>query len=103
MSQNEIVRKNISAVLGMQRKAKELRTLQDRIADAITQFAGSMAFVYLHVFWFGFWILLNVGLIHIPHVSEFDKFPFSLLTMVVSLEAIFLSTFVLVSQNRQSE
>jgi uncharacterized membrane protein len=103
MSQSEIMRKNISAVMSMQRKVKESRTLQDRIADTMTNFAGSMAFVYLHAVWFGLWILLNVGLIHLPHVSEFDKFPFSLLTMVVSLEAIFLSTFVLVSQNRQSE
>lgn len=100
ISQNEIVRKNTAAIADMQRKITEARTLGGRISDGITDFTGSMAFVYVHVIWFAAWILLNVGLIHIPRVSEFDKFPFSLLTMIVSLEAIFLSTFVLISQNR---
>jgi uncharacterized membrane protein len=64
--------------------AKERQgSLQNRVADRITQFAGSMAFVYLHVLWFVAWITLRV-----------EKFPFGLLTMIVSLEAIFLSTFV---------
>jgi uncharacterized membrane protein len=72
---------------------------QDRAADAITAFAGSLRFVYIHTVWFGVWILLNVGLL--GRSSEFDKFPFGLLTMVVSLEAIFLATFVMVTQNRQ--
>jgi uncharacterized membrane protein len=67
-------------------------SLQNRVADGITRFAGSMAFVYLHVIWFVLWILLRV-----------EKFPFGLLTMIVSLEAIFLSTFVLISQNRADE
>jgi uncharacterized membrane protein len=74
---------------------------QDRIADKVTSFAGSLNFVYIHSVWFGVWILLNVGLVGAG--LEFDKFPFGLLTMIVSLEAIFLSTFVMVSQNRQSE
>ncbi|MDT4897218.1 MAG: hypothetical protein QOH25_2295 [Acidobacteriota bacterium] len=100
ISQSEIVRKNTAAIAEMQRKITEARSLGGRVADGITDFTGSMAFVYVHVIWFAVWILLNVGLIHIPRVSEFDKFPFSLLTMIVSLEAIFLSTFVLISQNR---
>jgi uncharacterized membrane protein len=100
ITQSEIVRKNTAAIAQMQRKVTEARTIGGRIADGITDFTGSMLFVYVHVVWFAVWILLNVGLIHIPHVSEFDKFPFSLLTMIVSLEAIFLSTFVLISQNR---
>ena len=62
---------------------------QNRAADAITAFAGSMAFVYIHLVWFGCWIGFGV-----------EKYPFGLLTMIVSLEAIFLSTFVLISQNR---
>jgi uncharacterized membrane protein len=62
---------------------------QDRIADVITRFAGSMAFVYIHVLWFGSWIAFGV-----------EDYPFGLLTMIVSLEAIFLSTFVMISQNR---
>ena len=62
---------------------------QNRLADAITAFSGSMAFVYLHIVWFSCWIGFGV-----------EKYPFGLLTMIVSLEAIFLSTFVLISQNR---
>jgi uncharacterized membrane protein len=62
---------------------------QNRIADRITAFAGSMTFVYIHIVWFGCWIGFGV-----------EKYPFGLLTMIVSLEAIFLSTFVMVSQNR---
>ena len=65
------------------------RNVQNRIADAITTFAGSMMFVYVHIVWFGLWIGLGV-----------EKYPFGLLTMIVSLEAIFLSTFVMISQNR---
>jgi uncharacterized membrane protein len=62
---------------------------QNRLADLITAFAGSMAFVYLHIIWFGCWIGFGV-----------ESYPYGLLTMIVSLEAIFLSTFVMISQNR---
>jgi uncharacterized membrane protein len=68
-------------------------SLQNRIADKITTFAGSMSFVYLHVVWFVVWILFGT-------LIGFDSYPFGLLTMIVSLEAIFLSTFVMISQNR---
>ena len=71
----------------------------NRTADKITTFAGSMRFVYIHIAWFGVWIALNVGLAGLGW--EFDRYPFGLLTMVVSLEAIFLATFVMISQNRQ--
>jgi uncharacterized membrane protein len=64
-------------------------SVQNRIADRITDFAGSMWFVYIHIVWFGSWIGFGV-----------EKYPFGLLTMIVSLEAIFLSTFVMISQNR---
>jgi len=77
-----------------------MRRVQDRTADTITSVAGSMRFVYIHIIWFGVWIGLNIGLAGFNH--EFDKFPFGLLTMIVSLEAIFLSTFVMISQNRQA-
>ncbi|HZH90070.1 MAG TPA: DUF1003 domain-containing protein [Pyrinomonadaceae bacterium] len=102
ISQNEIIRKNIAAISEMQRKDVATRKPQERVSDSITRFSGSTIFVYLHVVWFGLWILLNVNLIRIPLITEFDPFPFGLLTMVVSLEAIFLSTFVLISQNRMS-
>jgi uncharacterized membrane protein len=62
---------------------------QNRVADRITDFAGSMMFVYLHIIWFGSWIVFGV-----------EGYPYGLLTMIVSLEAIFLSTFVMISQNR---
>lgn len=73
------------------------RSMRDRIADRITAVSGSVRFVWVHVAWFGLWIALNVGLLA---VDAFDPFPFGLLTLIVSLEAIFLSTFVLLSQNR---
>src|SRR5690348_1692378 len=65
------------------------QSFQNRLADRITAFAGSMAFVYIHLVWFGCWIAFGV-----------ERYPYGLLTMIVSLEAIFLSTFVLISQNR---
>ena len=77
-----------------------LQKTQDKAADTVTSFAGSLNFVYLHSVWFGVWVLINIGLI--GTALEFDKYPFGLLTMIVSLEAIFLSTFVMVSQNRQA-
>jgi uncharacterized membrane protein len=80
---------------------RSLLDAQDLVAEKITGFAGSLKFVYIHAAWFGAWIALNVGLAGINH--EFDKFPFGLLTMIVSLEAIFLATFVMVTQNRQAE
>ena len=70
--------------------------LQDRAADQITAFSGSMGFVYIHVAWFAVWCIGNLIW------WRFDPFPFGLLTLIVSLEAIFLSTFVLLSQNRES-
>ena len=80
--------------------ASMMRRVQDHTADGVTAFAGSMRFVYIHIIWFGLWITINVGLAGVDH--EFDKFPFGLLTMIVSLEAIFLATFVMISQNRQA-
>jgi uncharacterized membrane protein len=74
----------------LRRHAEErARSVQNRIADQITAFAGSMWFVYIHILWFGLWIGLGA-----------EKYPYGLLTMIVSLEAIFLSTFVMISQNR---
>jgi uncharacterized membrane protein len=75
-----------------------IKTAQDITADRITGFAGSMTFVYIHAIWFVVWIAVNIGLVGVG--LAFDKFPFGLLTMIVSLEAIFLSTFVMISQNR---
>lgn len=73
--------------------AKERRAkFENRLADTITRFAGSMDFVYLSIVWYGLWIAIPL-----------EEYPFGLLTMIVSLEAIFLSTFILISQNRADE
>jgi uncharacterized membrane protein len=79
---------------------RKIRSEQNRLTDAITNFAGSMSFVYVHTVWFGVWVAINLGLLGAS--LAFDRFPFGLLTMIVSLEAIFLSTFVMISQNRQA-
>jgi uncharacterized membrane protein len=84
-------------------EVEERATVVQRVADWLAWFSGSILFLVLHALWFGIWIVLNVGLVHIPGLSGFDPFPFGLLTMIVSLEAIFLSTFVLISQSRQVE
>ena len=76
----------------LQHAQQRAQSTENRIADAITRFAGSMQFVYLHVIWFAAWIGFRV-----------EHYPFGLLTMIVSLEAIFLSTFVMISQNRADE
>jgi uncharacterized membrane protein len=97
---SKVIEKNIRTIIHLRTKAANERSLQDRIADAITSFSGRMIFAYVHIVWFGVWILLNTG--HFG-VKVFDPFPYGLLTMIVSLEAIFLSTFVLISQNRLGE
>ncbi len=92
-----VIDRNIQTIIALRQKASDDRGLQDRIADAITAFSGRMLFIYVHVVWFGAWILLNTGR---AGIEPFDPFPYGLLTMIVSLEAIFLATFVLISQNR---
>ncbi len=95
-----VIERNIRTIFHLRSKAARERSVQDRIADGITALSGSMAFVYGHIAWFGLWISLNSGRFGI---RPFDPFPYGLLTMVVSLEAIFLATFVMISQNRLSE
>ncbi|MBI3887682.1 DUF1003 domain-containing protein [Candidatus Microgenomates bacterium] len=79
---------------------QRLHSLEGHMADKITKFSGSMIFVYFHTFWFAVWIVANGGYLR-PFVGIFDPFPYGLLTMIVSLEAIFLSTFIMVAHNRQ--
>ena len=94
-----VLERNIRTLLAQRERRADQRTLQHRLADAITNFSGNMAFVYLHIVWFGGWIAWNLGAFG---GKPFDPYPFGLLTMIVSLEAIFLATFVLISQNRIS-
>jgi uncharacterized membrane protein len=82
-------RSNPALLHHLQERAKHR---ENRVADQITRFAGSMRFVYIHITWFSLWIILGV-----------EDYPFGLLTMIVSLEAIFLSTFVMISQNRADD
>lgn len=88
------------ALINPNQYIKQFRDLEDKLADGITGFAGNMKFVYFHVLWFGTWVAAGLGVFG-PALS-FDTYPFGFLTMVVSLEAIFLSTFVMISQNRAS-
>ena len=80
---------------------KRLHSAEGQLAAHITSFSGSMIFVYFHVIWFGFWIVANQGLLE-PYIQPFDRFPYGLLTMIVSLEAIFLATFIMIAQNREA-
>jgi uncharacterized membrane protein len=93
----DTIERNIDTMAEIRAAEQARATIQDRLADALTRFSGNMWFVYVHVAWFGSWIAINVGLI--GH-TRFDPYPFGLLTLIVSLEAIFLATFVLISQNR---
>jgi uncharacterized membrane protein len=97
---SKVIERNIRTIIHLRTKAARERGLQSRIADAITSFSGRMIFAYVHIVWFVLWIFLNTGRLG---MRVFDPFPYGLLTMIVSLEAIFLSTFVLISQNRLSE
>jgi uncharacterized membrane protein len=94
-----VVARNIRALCTRRAQEAARAGLQERIADAMTRFAGSMTFVYVHIVIFGFWILANLG--WIPGVPMWDA-SFTVLGMAASVEAIFLSTFVLITQNRMA-
>jgi uncharacterized membrane protein len=91
--------RNIEALARRRREESESATAQERLANAITRFTGSMRFVYLHVALYGFWIVANLG--WVPGVTAWDP-TFVVLAMVASVEAIFLSTFILITQNRMT-
>jgi uncharacterized membrane protein len=93
------LRRNIKALQGRRAQEAAAATRQERLAEAITAFTGSMWFVYLHLVLYGTWIIVNLGLV--PGVPRFDP-SFVILAMEASVEAIFLSTFVLISQNRMA-
>ena len=97
---NRIVERNIATLHELRQELESSKSFKDRLADGITAWSGSMSFVLLHVAWFGAWIAINC---HWTPLRHFDPYPFQLLTMIVSLEAIFLATFVLISQNREAE
>jgi uncharacterized membrane protein len=92
---------NIETVAKMEERFLQNRNPVERIGDAIGSFAGSMSFVALHGAIFALWFLMNTK--GIPGVPVFDPYPFVLLSMVVSVEAVILSTFVLMKQNREGK
>src|SRR3954454_22305597 len=94
-----VLERNIRALVERRRREEQDASPQQKLADAITTFTGSMVFVYLHLLIFGFWIVANLH--WIPGVPAWDE-SFVVLAMVASVEAIFLSTFVLISQNRMA-
>lgn len=96
----ELTQRNTQAIAELEEAAKADRSAADRVADAISGFCGRMAFIYLHVAWFSLWCGWN-ALPFVPDRLRLDPFPFPFLTFMVSLEAILLSTFILISQNRQ--
>ena len=92
---------NINTVASLEEEALNNRTPADRISDFIANFVGSMRFVILHLVWFGAWVAVNSG--RFGTNLKFDAYPFALLCMLVSLEGVLLSTFVLIKQNRMSQ
>ena len=98
LSVEELTQRNVETVARLEQAERVLRTRTDRVAEVIAGFCGSMTFVWVHVFWFGAWVVYNL----LPGIKHVDPFPFTFLTLVVSLEAIFLSTFILISQNHDS-
>ena len=98
-SLNASLTRNIRALEERRRRETAEATREEKIAEAITGFTGSMRFVYLHLAFYGAWIAINLGLV--PFIPKFDE-SFVILAMEASVEAIFLSTFVLISQNRMA-
>jgi uncharacterized membrane protein len=96
---NSALRRNIQALEDRRRQEAAAASMEERIAETITRFTGSMRFVYVHLALYGAWIAVNLGVV--PGLPQFDP-SFVILAMVASVEAIFLSTFVLISQNRMA-
>jgi len=92
------VQENIQSIAGLEHDFEEQRTLVDRLADAIGTFSGSFAFVAVHIVLLALWFLINTGVL--AFIPRFDPYPFILLAMIVSVEGVLLSTFVLMKQNR---
>ena len=98
-SVDNLTQRNVEAILQLEEAAKNQRSRSELIAEGIARFCGSMRFVWMHVAWFSAWVFFNL----MPGMKHIDPFPFTFLTLVVSLEAIFLSTFILISQNHDTQ
>lgn len=95
------IQSNIEKILSLEKQSHQNMSMVERLANKVTTFAGSTPCIILHIIWFGGWIMVNTHLI--SGIAPFDPFPFSFLTLVVSLEAIFLTLLVLMSQNRMTK
>lgn len=100
-SVDDLTERNVQTIVQLEEAARENRTASDHVVDAVSRFCGSIAFVWAHAAVFGLWIIVNVAPIF--KAWRFDPFPFFFLSFIVALEAIFLSTFILISQNRQQQ
>jgi uncharacterized membrane protein len=98
---NEVLARNIRTLLEKRQAEERKASVEQKVADSITRFTGSMPFVYLHAIFFGLWILINLGWLGWLGLRSFDP-SFVVLAMIASVEAIFLSTFILISQNRMN-
>lgn len=98
-SVSELTRKNVESVLRLEDEARQSQSRSERFSGAVAQFCGSIVFLWIHLIGFSLWIILNT----VPGGPRFDPVPFSFLTLGVSLEAIFLSTFILISQNAETK
>jgi len=98
MQQLSAMQRNIQEICEIEKKALNRRSVSERFGDLVSTQAGRMWFIVIHVMWFALWIGLNL-----PARHSFDPFPYALLTMIVSLESIFLSLFILMSQNRATK
>lgn len=97
-SVDELTESNIQATLQLERSARANLARSVRLANSVAAFCGTINFIWVHVIWFSSWILMNA----LPGLPHFDPYPFTFLTLVVSLEAIFLATFILISQNEEN-
>lgn len=98
VTEDELTERNVRTIVALEREAKRTRSGSRRAAQAIAAFCGTMTFVWVHVALFAAWLVFNT----LPGLPHPDPFPFTFLTLVVSLEAIFLSTFILISQNEET-
>jgi uncharacterized membrane protein len=97
-----LTQRNIELIAALEAVETAKRSWAERVSDLVTRFGGSITFVYLHVAWFGAWLCWNLSP-RVPPALRFDPFPFPFLNLLVALEAIFLSTFILMSQHRQEQ
>ena len=102
LSLDTLTQRNIELIATLEHVEAAKRSWAERVSDLVTRFGGSLPFLYLHVGWFGGWLLWNLTP-HVPRALQFDPAPFPLLNLLVALEAVLLSTFILMSQRRQDQ